>query len=156
MFNFFTCIIAANKHNILICGNDIADNDTVKKIKRPHPLFRVLALLANFDIPCRWQIPLTTQKYPGSTHSVHVLKHQWSRSTVFYSYLIRHHLPITSNTINVHHLILLCVFCEQHQSVQVCKQPQMLFSFSPGASSNVHVHRVHECMYLLFCCWYSS
>lgn len=62
MLSYFTCIIAAYENNILICGNDI-----VRKIKRPHPLLVVLEWLANFDIHCRWQIPLTTQKYPEST-----------------------------------------------------------------------------------------
>lgn len=57
-----SCICKQHVNNILIC-----DNDIVRKIKRPHPLLGVLEWLANFDIHCRWQIPLTTQKYPEST-----------------------------------------------------------------------------------------
>lgn len=66
-----------------------------KKINSSHPQFRMLVLFANFDVHCRWQIPLTTQKYPKSTHRVHLI-HLWSRSGIIHIYFhITHLSPAT-------------------------------------------------------------
>lgn len=57
-------------------------------------------------------------------------KNTYNTSMIWYSYLIPHHSPITSNTIKVHHLIFLCVFCDQHQKMYASNH-KYFFSLSP-------------------------